>query len=126
MQNWRAGTSRWRMAKEEKKRDEVKERECGERNNIKCILNSKHRPHYEKISTFRMHNPREKDEKPAEELKEEAARVRDFCMDTDYLPSGYYKRYLIFRAVIIECIILYIHIVFLALHILKKITEIFT
>jgi len=87
------------MAKEQMKRDEVKKRECSERNDIKCILNSKHRPHYGKISTFRMHNPREKDENPADELKEEAARVvvRDFCMDTDYLPSDYYKRYLIFR-----------------------------
>lgn len=52
-------------------------------------------------------------------LKKGAARVavRDFCMDTDYPLSCYYKRYLIFRAVIIECIILYIHIVFLALYI---------
>lgn len=62
----RADTTRWRTAKEAKKRDEVTERECSERNGINCILNSKHRPHYEKISTFRMHNPREKDENPAE------------------------------------------------------------
>lgn len=54
--------ARWKMVKD-KKRDKMKEGECG--NDIKCILNSKHRPYYEKISTFRMYNPREKDENPA-------------------------------------------------------------
>jgi len=47
----------------EKKR-EMEKREWDEYNDIKCILNSKHRPHYEKISTLRMYNFREKDENP--------------------------------------------------------------
>ena len=60
-----------------------------------------------------MHNPREKDENPEERererererLKEEM--VHDFCMDTKGLLFNYYKHYLLFRAVIIECSILY-------------------
>jgi len=36
----------------EKKRDKMEKREWDEHNDIKCILNSKHRPHYEKISTW--------------------------------------------------------------------------
>jgi len=55
----------------DKKRDEMKERECGKRNDVKCILNSKHQLYYGKISTFRMHNPRKKYETPRRERERE-------------------------------------------------------
>lgn len=121
--NWRrrAGMEKWRTTEEEKKWDKMEERERD--NDIKCILNSKHRPHYEKISTFRMHKSAGNGWKPRKSWK----RKQFVIFVPTRLLSGYCKRYLIFRAVLIENIILCIRIVFLALYILIIIKfEIFT
>lgn len=108
----------------------MEERENTERNDIKCILNSKHRPHYG-ISTFRMHKPREKDEKSAEVERGSGENSGSRFLYGHGLPTSYYKHYLIFCAVIIEhVILLYIMIIyshrFSCIMLIMKKSEIFS